>query len=37
MRVLNGGNAAILFCFACLYIACAGGGVWAIDAVMRKR
>jgi putative oxidoreductase len=35
--LLNGGNAAILFCFACLYLACAGGGVWAIDAVMRKR
>jgi|SRR4051812_11530824 putative oxidoreductase len=35
--LLNGGNAAILFCFACLYLACAGGGVWAIDAMMRKR
>jgi len=27
--LLNGGNAAILFCFACLYLACAGGGVWS--------
>ncbi|HEY0569771.1 MAG TPA: DoxX family protein [Xanthobacteraceae bacterium] len=35
--LLNGGNAAILFCFGCLYLACAGGGVWAIDAVLRKR
>jgi putative oxidoreductase len=35
--LLSGGNAAILFCFACLYLACAGGGVWSIDAVMRKR
>ena len=35
--LLNGGNAAILFCFACLYLACAGGGVWSLDAVMRKR
>jgi putative oxidoreductase len=35
--LLNGGNAAILFCFACLYLACAGGGVWSVDAVMRKR
>ena len=34
--LLNGGNAAILFCFACLYLACAGGGVWSVDA-MRKR
>src|SRR4051794_13877545 len=35
--LLNGGNAAILFCFACLYLACAGGGVWAIDAMMRNK
>jgi putative oxidoreductase len=35
--LLNGGNAAILFCFACLYLACAGGGVWSVDAVMRKK
>ena len=34
--LLNGGNAAILFCFACLYLACAGGGPWSVDA-MRKR
>ena len=35
--LLNGGNAAILFCFSCLYLACAGGGVWSVDAIMRKR
>ncbi|HEV7881444.1 DoxX family protein [Bradyrhizobium sp.] len=35
--LLNGGNAAILFCFACLYLACAGGGLWSLDATMRKR
>ena len=35
--LLNGGNAAILFCFACLYFACAGGGPWSFDAMMRKR
>ena len=35
--LLNGGNAAILFCFACLYLACAGGGVWSLDAMLRKR
>ena len=35
--LLNGGNAAILFCFACLYLACAGRGVWSLDAVLRKR
>ena len=35
--LLSGGNAAILFCFACLYLAFAGGGVWSLDAMMRKR
>src|SRR3954470_6093590 len=33
----NGGNAALLFCFACLYLACAGGGPWSVDAMMRRR
>jgi putative oxidoreductase len=37
MPLLNGGNAAVLFCFACLYIACAGGGPWSVDAMMRSR
>jgi len=35
--LLNGGNAAILFCFACLYLTFAGGGPWSVDAMMRKR
>src|SRR3954453_176440 len=35
--LLNGGNAAILFCFACLYLACAGGGPWSVDAMIRQR
>lgn len=30
--VLNGGDAAILYCFLFLYIACAGGGPWSLDA-----
>src|SRR3954467_7341471 len=34
--LLNGGSAAILFCFGCLFLACAGGGPWSVDA-MRKR
>lgn len=34
---VNGGDAAILYCFVFLYIACAGGGPWSLDAVMRKR
>ena len=33
---LNGGDAAILFCFVFLYIAFAGPGAWSIDAIWRK-
>ena len=29
--ILNHGEAAILFCFIFLYIACAGSGAWAAD------
>ena len=29
---LNGGDAAILYCFVFLYMAAAGGGPWSIDA-----
>jgi putative oxidoreductase len=35
--LLSGGSAAILFCFACLYLACAGGGPLSLDAAMKKR
>jgi putative oxidoreductase len=35
--LLSGGNAAILFCFACLYLSCAGGGPWSLDAMRDKR
>jgi len=34
--MLNGGDAAILYCFIFLYIFVAGGGTWSIDA-MRER
>lgn len=37
LPLLNGGTAAILFCFACLYIAAAGPGPWSLDASMRKK
>ena len=37
LPLINGGTAAILFCFACLYLACAGGGVWSADAMMKKK
>jgi putative oxidoreductase len=30
--VLNGGEAAMLFCFIFLYIAAAGPGPWSVDA-----
>jgi putative oxidoreductase len=33
---INGGDAAILFCFVFLYLAAAGGGEWSIDATRRK-
>ena len=32
----NGGTAAILFCFACLYLAAAGGGPVSVDALIRQ-
>ena len=35
--LLNGGNAAILFCFSCLYLFVRGGGVWSVDAMMGGR
>jgi putative oxidoreductase len=33
---LNGGELAILYCFAFLYLGCAGAGQWSIDAVRRR-
>ena len=35
--VVNGGDAAILFCFVFLYLAFAGGGPWSLDALRRRR
>jgi putative oxidoreductase len=35
--LFNGGTAAILFCFACLYLATAGGGPVSLDAMLRKK
>ena len=32
---LNGGDAAILFCFVFLYLAAAGAGPWSVDATRR--
>ncbi|BCW90508.1 hypothetical protein sos41_36780 [Alphaproteobacteria bacterium SO-S41] len=33
---LNGGDAAILFCFIFLYISAAGAGAFSLDAALRK-
>jgi putative oxidoreductase len=33
----NGGTAAILFCFACLYLSASGGGPISVDAALKKR
>ena len=35
--ILNNGTAAILFCFACLYLATAGGGPYSLDAMRDKK
>jgi putative oxidoreductase len=37
LPLLNNGTAAILFCFACLFLSTAGGGPWSVDAMMRKK
>jgi putative oxidoreductase len=34
--VINNGTAAILFCFACLYLATAGGGPISVDEMRKK-
>ena len=34
---LNGGEAAILFCFIFLYLVFQGGGEWSLDAKLRKQ
>jgi putative oxidoreductase len=34
---INGGEAAILFCFVFLYIAAAGPGAWSIDRARTRR
>jgi putative oxidoreductase len=34
--MLNGGDAAILYCFVFLFLAIAGGGEWSVDKVRRQ-
>jgi putative oxidoreductase len=35
--LLNNGNLAIMYCFSSLYLACAGGGPWSLDALWGKK
>jgi putative oxidoreductase len=35
--MLNGGDAAILYCFVFLYLFVAGGGAWSLDDVRARR
>jgi putative oxidoreductase len=35
--LLNGGTLAIALCFACLYLAAAGGGPYSVDAAIAKQ
>ena len=35
--ILNRGDAAILYCFFFLYLACAGGGAWSLDRLIWKK
>ena len=37
LPLINGGTGAILFCFACLYMATAGGGPYSVDEMMKKK
>ena len=37
LPLINGGTAAILFCFACLYLWTAGPGPISVDAMMGKK
>jgi putative oxidoreductase len=34
--LLSGGEGALLYCFAFLYLAAAGGGTWSLDALKRR-
>jgi putative oxidoreductase len=35
--LLNHGDLAVALCFVFLYLACAGGGPWSLDAIVRKK
>jgi putative oxidoreductase len=33
----NGGDLAVVYCFAFLYLAAAGGGAWSLDRLLRRK
>jgi putative oxidoreductase len=35
LPIMNGGELAVVYCFACLYIASRGSGVWGVDSIFR--
>jgi putative oxidoreductase len=35
--ILNRGELAVLYCFVFLYLAVAGGGIWSVDQLIRRR
>jgi putative oxidoreductase len=35
LPIMNGGEPAVLYCFAFLYIAARGSGVWSVDSIVR--
>jgi putative oxidoreductase len=35
--VINGGDAAVLYCFIFLYLVFAGAGPWSVDAMMKRK
>jgi putative oxidoreductase len=37
LPAINGGDAAVLFCFVFLYFVFAGGGPWSVDRVALKQ
>ncbi len=34
--IVNGGELAVVYCFAFFYLSAAGGGPWSVDAVARR-
>ena len=35
LPIMNGGEPAVLYCFAFLYIASRGAGIWSVDGLLR--